>query len=92
MPNLFHVGGYSVYFWTNEGVPIEPVHVHVSQGKPSASGTKIWLSQNGQGIVCNNNSDIPSNILSRIVKTIEANREYIEAEWQSVFGEISYYC
>lgn len=40
MPQIFKVGGYLVYFWTNESNPLEPIHVHVSAGKPSPNATK----------------------------------------------------
>ena len=42
LPNLFSVSGYKVYFWSNEND--EPIHVHVSKGKPSPKATKIFLS------------------------------------------------
>lgn len=32
MPQLLRFGPYRVYFWSNEGLPLEPVHVHVSDG------------------------------------------------------------
>ncbi|MBQ8813590.1 MAG: DUF4160 domain-containing protein [Lachnospiraceae bacterium] len=32
MPSLFTVSGYKVYFWSNENN--EPIHVHISKGKP----------------------------------------------------------
>jgi len=31
MPQVFRLGEYWIYFWTNEGKPVEPVHVHVSK-------------------------------------------------------------
>jgi hypothetical protein len=31
MPQLFKIGPYIVYFWSNEGFPQEPVHVHVKK-------------------------------------------------------------
>ena len=31
MPQIFKIGSFWVYFWSNEGVPLEPVHVHVSE-------------------------------------------------------------
>lgn len=34
MPQVFKIGSYTVYFWMNEGKPLEPVHVHVAQGFP----------------------------------------------------------
>jgi len=30
MPQVFKIGSYLVYFWMDEGKPLEPVHVHVS--------------------------------------------------------------
>lgn len=31
MPQVFRIGSYWVYFWTNENEPLEPIHVHVAQ-------------------------------------------------------------
>ena len=28
MPQVFKLGSYWVYFWTNENNPTEPIHVH----------------------------------------------------------------
>ena len=39
IPQVFKIGSYWVYFWTNEGDPLEPVHVHVSEGCPTAQST-----------------------------------------------------
>ena len=40
MPQVFKIGSYWVYFWANENEPLEPIHVHVAQGAPSANATK----------------------------------------------------
>lgn len=42
MPQIFRIGSYLVYFWSNENDPLEPVHVHISEGRASANATKIW--------------------------------------------------
>ena len=47
MPQVFKIGSYWVYFWTNENKPLEPIHVHVSEGKPTENATKIWITQSG---------------------------------------------
>lgn len=31
MPQIFRMGEYWIYFWTNENKPIEPVHVKPSE-------------------------------------------------------------
>ena len=27
MPQLLRIGPYSIYFWSNEGDPLEPIHL-----------------------------------------------------------------
>ena len=34
MPQIFKIGSYWIYFWANENRPLEPIHVHVAEGKP----------------------------------------------------------
>ena len=34
MPQIFKIGPYLIYFWANEGNPLEPIHVHIAEGKP----------------------------------------------------------
>ena len=41
MPQIFKIGSYLVYFCSNENEPLEPIHVHVSEGFPSENATKI---------------------------------------------------
>lgn len=92
MPQVFKMGPYLVYFWSNENEPLEPVHVHVSQGVPSKNSTKVWLSKNGGALLANNDSAIPFNVLRNIMDAIEARHEYVVERWLSHFGEIRYYC
>jgi hypothetical protein len=40
MPEVFRSGGYRFYFYSNEGSPREPCHVHVEHADGEA---KIWL-------------------------------------------------
>ena len=51
MPQVFKMGPYLVYFWSNENEPLEPVHVHISQGVPSRNSTKVWLTKNGGALL-----------------------------------------
>ena len=68
MPQVFKVGSYWVYFWANENEPLEPIHVHVTEGTPKKDATKIWITSTGKCLVANNKSNIPDRILNRIVK------------------------
>lgn len=92
MPQLFKIGAYTVYFWSNENDPLEPVHVHVAEGRASADSTKIWISSAGKALVADMASDIPKGKLSRILRVIEANTDEITEKWYSYFGEIRYFC
>lgn len=53
-----YVSGYIVYFGSNEEG--EPIHVHVSKGRPTPNATKIWLTRTGGCIVASNGSQIAS--------------------------------
>ena len=92
MPQILRIGPYSIYFWSNEGDPLEPIHVHVSEGRASATATKIWITSTGKTILSNNNSKIPEKILKRLMRMITANSSDIMDEWLNRFGEIRYFC
>ena len=92
MPQELRIGPYTVYFWSNENNPLEPVHVHIAEGKAISNGTKVWITSRGKTLLCNNRSEIPDHILKRLMKVIEANSEQIIADWAEHFGEISYFC
>ena len=91
MPQVFKIGSYWVYFWTNENDPLEPVHVHVSQGKPTANSTKIWITRSGRCLLANNNSRIQERTLRNIMRIIEARNEEVIQKWKDYFGKTEFY-
>ena len=48
MPQIFRIGPYSIYFWSNESDPLEPIHVHISEGRATSNATKIWITSTGK--------------------------------------------
>lgn len=92
MPQIFRFGSYWVYFWTNENKPLEPVHVHISQGSPSANATKVWITRSGKCFLCHNNSRIPEKTLRNMMRIIEARSKEVIDKWYEYFNEIDYYC
>ena len=92
MPQIFKVGSYLIYFWSNESKPLEPIHVHLSEGIPSEKATKIWITQTGRCLLCHNQSQIPSRKLKIIMSVIEARHQEITEKWIGYFGQIDYYC
>ena len=92
MPQVFRMGSYIIYFWSNENKPLEPIHVHIAEGKASANATKVWITSSGKALVCHNHSHIPKKTLRNIVRSIEANSNRIISMWCEQFGSIDYYC
>lgn len=93
MPQLLRFGPYRIYFWSNEGYPVECVHVHISDGVPSADATKVWITERGGALLANQNDKrIPPKVLAHLLEMIEAQSDDIIAAWSARFGSISYYC
>ena len=91
MPQVFKLGSYWVYFWTNEGQPLEPIHVHISEGCPLANSTKIWIIKSGKTLLANNNSHIPIKVLRNMMRIIEARSGEIIQKWTDYFGKPEYF-
>ena len=92
MPQVFKLGSYWVYFWTNENKPIEPIHVHIAEGKPVPNATKIWITKDGNCSLANNNSKIPSVVLNKLMRVIEARSFEIINKWELYFNTVDFYC
>lgn len=92
MPQVFKIGSYWVYFWLDENLPLEPIHVHVAQGKPVPNGTKIWITKNHRCSLAHNKSKIAPATLNNIIRIIEMRIPEIEQKWLDTFSKISYYC
>ena len=92
MPQVFKIGSYVVFIWYAESNPLEPIHVHISEGKPVPHATKVWITKDGKCSLANNNSKLPSVVLNKILRVIEARAFEVVAKWKDYFGEIKYYC
>lgn len=92
MPSIFEVCGYKIYFWSNENN--EPIHIHISKGKPSSNSTKIWLTKRGGCIVANNNSRISNKDLNTLMEVVTSNYFFIVAQWKKFnqVEEVKFYC
>ncbi|MCM1244482.1 MAG: DUF4160 domain-containing protein [Roseburia sp.] len=92
MPQIFKIGSYWVYFWSNENEPLEPIHVHISAKRPEKQATKVWITKAGKCLLANNDSHIPERTLNNMIRIIEARSQEIIQKWKKHFGEIRYYC
>ena len=92
MPQILRIGSYIVYFWSNEGMPLEPIHVHIAEGRASANATKVWITSTGHTLLSNNNSKISPKILRGILRIIEANSAEIIDRWTEQFNDRTFFC
>lgn len=80
MPVVFRQGGLRYYFFSNEGQPSEPAHIHVKGGGRDA---KVWLEPE---IVIADSYGFNSGELSTILRVVAENRDLILRAWHDHFG------
>ena len=80
MPVIFRDGGLRYYFFSNEGVPREPPHVHV---KGRGCDAKIWLEPD---VSIADSYGFNARELSGILRTVAANRDRILRAWHEHFA------
>lgn len=80
MPVILRYKGYTFFFFSNEGDPREPLHVHVRRAEDSA---KFWLETQ----VCVAESyGLNSQELNELAKVVADNHQLIERTWHEFFG------
>ncbi|MXN50019.1 DUF4160 domain-containing protein [Shinella sp. AETb1-6] len=80
MPLVFSHQSLKFFFYSNEGNPREPVHVHVRSAGASA---KVWLHPT---IGIAESRGFNSKELSAILRLVMENRQIIEKTWHDYFG------
>jgi hypothetical protein len=80
MPVIFRYKGFRFFFYSNEGDPAEPLHVHVRNGGRVA---KIWLDPK-PGIAESYGMN-PSE-LHELLRIASEKRELIRKYWYEYFG------
>lgn len=80
MPVVFRYKGFRFFFYSNEGNPQEPLHVHV---RGAGSEAKLWLHPQVR-VAASRGFD--SGTLHELVEAARANRELIERAWHDYFG------
>jgi hypothetical protein len=80
MPVVFRLGRFRFFFYSNEGSPREPPHIHVEVDDRQA---KFWLRPEVR-LAYNDGFDARS--LREVLALVEANRDRIERAWKDFFG------
>ena len=79
MPVVFRHEGFRFFFYSNEGDPREPVHIHVRKGQGTA---KFWV-----GPAALETSDgFDARTLRELQKIVEDRASLIERAWHEYFG------
>ena len=79
MPVILRVEGFKFFFYSNEGVPPEPIHIHVRKGGLEA---KFWLTSQIQ-LARNDGFDAPT--LRRLANIINEQHELLIEAWYEYF-------
>tara|TARA_B100001989_G_C24482675_1_gene435306 strand:+ start:561 stop:806 length:246 start_codon:yes stop_codon:yes gene_type:complete len=79
-PTVFREGAYRLFFFSNEGNPLEPIHVHIRRDNSLA---KFWLEPK---IIIAENYGFNSKELKIIERIIKSNEQKIRSKWHQYFG------
>ena len=80
MPLVFRWNGYRFFFYSNEGDPREPLHIHVRKGRDNA---KFWLYPE---VTVAYNRGFSSREQSELAAVVEQHRDEIERAWNEHFS------
>jgi hypothetical protein len=79
MPKVFEWKGCRFHFFSNEGDPLEPTHIHVRKGPHRA---KFWIEPM---VSLANNYGFTSKELNEFKSKIEETKEFIKEKWHEHF-------
>lgn len=79
MPTVFRYRGFRFFFYSNEGTPPEPIHIHVEKDSQEA---KFWLIPEVR-VAYNDGYD--ARTLRELLEIVEANKDRIERAWNEFF-------
>ena len=80
MPVVFRYKGIRFFFYSNEGNPREPLHIHAVSPEGEA---KIWLNPE---INIASSAGFDRRTLTELLNAVMLNRAQIERAWHEHFG------
>jgi hypothetical protein len=80
VPVVFRSGSYRFFFYSDEGNPREPPHIHVRQGEDEA---KFWLQPD---VSLAYNEGFDARELNRLQRLVEEHRDELERAWHDYFA------
>jgi hypothetical protein len=79
VPVILRYAGFKFFFYSNEGDPREPIHIHVRKGGGEA---KFWI--NPVSVAWSRGLD--AQTLRQLTEAIENNVSLFERAWDEYFG------
>ena len=80
MPVILRFNGYRFFFYSNEGNPLEPMHIHVRNAEAEA---KFWLQPE---IQLARNDGFSARDLKELFDAVEQNQVLFMEAWNEYFG------
>ena len=80
MPVVFRYSGFKFFFYSNEGNPQEPAHVHVRSGGREA---KFWLFPS---VSIARNDGFDARTIRLLLEVTEHNIKLLEDAWYEYFA------
>ena len=81
MPVVFREAGYRFFFYSNEGDPREPIHVHI---RGHGQDAKIWLDPSP---TVADSYGMNARDLANVVRMVERKAELIKNAWHEHFRD-----
>jgi hypothetical protein len=79
VPVVFRAFGIRFFFYSNEGSPLEPMHVHANRGSAEA---KVWIEPD---VSLGPSNGFSTGELRDILEIIRGRRALIESVWHDHF-------
>lgn len=79
MPIVFRAFGIRFFFYSNEGSPLEPIHIHANRGSAEA---KVWIEPD---VSVASSNGFSSGELRDILDAVRGRRALIVSVWHDHF-------
>ncbi|MEA1878735.1 MAG: DUF4160 domain-containing protein [Bacteroidota bacterium] len=80
MPVIFRYRGYKFFFYSNEGNPLEPAHIHVRMYGKEA---KFWLSPE---VSIARNNGLDARTMRILLEVVEHKQDMFKEQWYEYFA------
>ena len=80
MPTIYRAKGCNFFFFSNEGDPQEPAHIHVRKGSSTA---KFWLEPE---VMLANSFELSASELNELEGIIKQKQDVFKEAWYAYFG------